>query len=609
MAVGEIFLAAFLQLLLDRLTPGEILGYFGSLGGVGKKLQKWRETLSAVKAVLSDAEEKQLTNTAVDLWLNDLKHLAYDIDDLLNTFSNEMLAREQLKLHQTGTSKVRGFFTKVPHRVKFSFNMNSEIDEVTNRLQDILDRKEKLGLKYIEHTSTSASSSKRTPSSYVLDGPVVGRDEDARKIVELLSRDVDPSSSTKYQVVAIVGMGGLGKTTLAGQVFNDVAAVEQFDLKIWVSVSDDFDLQTVTRAISKKVTSRPCDMDDFSQLQDNLSKAMDGKKFLVVLDDVWSTCDYDSWTKLQAPLRRGAKGSKVMVTTRDEKVAALMGAPAAEVYYLKTLSDGSCLQVFEQHISNDRPPNFDLVKKKIVTKCNGLPLAAKTLGGILRRKETDKWEEILDDKLWSISDGSNILPVLRLSYHYLPSTLKRCFSYCSILPNDYEFKKTQLILLWMAEGFLEQPEGTKAMEDLGDEYFGELLSRSLFQSSGKNCSCYVMHDLVGDLARWAAGDTFCRLEDKPHGRCSPKTRHLTYISGKFDGVKRFETFSEAKRLRTFLPLSVSSGYENYLTHYATSDLLPQLKYLRVLSFNGYKLTELPDSVGKLRHLRILPTAS
>ncbi|PRQ55079.1 putative P-loop containing nucleoside triphosphate hydrolase, leucine-rich repeat domain, L [Rosa chinensis] len=605
MALGEVFLAAFLQLLLDRLTPREILGYFGSLGGAGKKLQKWRETLSAVAAVLSDAEEKQLTNKAVDLWLNDLKHLAYDIDDLLNTFSNEMLARKQHKLHQTCTSKVRRFFTKVPQKVKFNFNMSSEIDDIANRLQDIFDRKVKLSL----NTSTSTSSSQRTPSSYVLDGPVVGRHEDARKIVDLLSRDVDPSSTTNYQVVAIVGMGGLGKTTLAGQVFNDVAAMEQFDLKIWVSVSDDFNLQTVTRTITKEVTSRPCDMDEFSRLQDNLSKAIDGKRFLIVLDDVWSTCDYDSWTKLQAPFRRGAKGSKVMVTTREEKVAALMGAPAqapaTEVYHLETLSEEDCLQVFEQHVSNDRPPNFDLLKKKIVTNCNGLPLAAKTLGGVLRCNKTDKWEEILNDKLWSISDGSNILPVLRLSYHYLPSTLKRCFAYCSILPNDYKFGKTQLILLWMAEGFLALPEGTKAMEDIGDEYFGELLSRSLFQNSGKNSSCYVMHDLVGELARWAAGDTFCRLEDKLHGTCSAKTRHLAYISGKFDGVKRFETISEAKRLRTFLPLPVSGGYENYLTRYATSNLLPQLKYLRVLSFNGYKLTELPDSVGKLRHLRYL----
>ncbi|XP_004305388.1 PREDICTED: putative disease resistance RPP13-like protein 1-like [Fragaria vesca subsp. vesca] len=282
-----------------------------------------------------------------------------------------------------------------------------------------------------------------------------------------------------------------------------------------------------------------------------------------------------------------------------------MGAPATAVYYLKTLSDESCLQVFEQHVSNDRPPNFDLLKRKIVMNCNGLPLAAKTLGGVLRCKETDKWEEILNSKLWSTSDESNILPVLRVSYHYLPSTLKRCFAYCSILPNDYEFGKTQVILLWMAEGFLEQPEGSKAMEDIGDEYFGELVSRSLFQNSGKNSSCYVMHDLVGDLARWAAGDTFCRLDDKPQGGCSQKTRYLTYISGKFDGVKRLEKLSDAKRLRTFLPLSVSNGYENCLTGHATSDLLPKLKYLRVLSFKGYKLTKVPDSIGNLRHLQYL----
>ncbi|XP_004305387.1 PREDICTED: putative disease resistance protein RGA4-like [Fragaria vesca subsp. vesca] len=282
MAVGEIFLAAFHRILLDWLTSQA--GYFGSLGGVGKKLHKWRETLSAVAAVLYDAEEKELTSKTVELWLNDLKHLAYDLEDLLNTFSNEMLERQLLKVDKSGTSK-----------------------------------KEKLGLKYIVHTYTSTSPWQRIPGSYVLDGPVVGRDEDTAKIVELLSRDVDPSSPTQYQVVAIVGMGGLGKTTLVAQVFNDVAAIEQFDIKIWVSVSADFNLESVTRTISKKVKSQPCDTDDFCQLQDNLRKDIDGKRFLIVLDDVWSTCDYDSWTKLQAPFRGGAHGSKVMVTTRDEK--------------------------------------------------------------------------------------------------------------------------------------------------------------------------------------------------------------------------------------------------------------------------------------------------
>lgn len=121
--------------------------------------------------------------------------------------------------------------------------------------------------------------------------------------------------------------------------------------------------------------------------------------------------------------------------------------------------------------------------------------------------------------------------------------------------------------MWMGEGLLQQPEGRRQMEDIGGNYFVDLLSRSLFQNSGKSNSLYVMHDLVGDLARWASGDTFFRLDDKPGGICSPKTRNSAYISGKYDGVKRFKAFSEAKHLRTFLPLSVSHGCENHLCYF------------------------------------------
>lgn len=593
------FLGAFLEFLLDGLTRHDLLN-LSHFRGVDKKLKKWSATLSAIRAVLHDAEKKQLTSQAVSMWLHDLKHLAYDMEDMLDTFSTELLRRRVVNgQNGASTSKVRCLLKLA--RVDFNFNMNSKMEEIADRLQKISDRKDKLGL---VSESNSTTESQRSPSSYVLDGPVVGRDEDKRRIVELLSRDHEASCTTNFQVVAIVGMPGLGKTTLAGHVFND-KAMRQFNPKVWVSVSDRFSLERVTKTIFKLVTSRDSDdLDEFSKVQDLLSESLVGKKFLIVLDDVWSTCEYDSWTKLQSPFRVGAPGSQILVTTREEKVAKLIGA--TQLYDLKTLSDEDCLKVFKQHINNDRPPNFDLLGKKIVEKCSGLPLAAKTLGGILRCKEAGSWEEVLDDKLWSVSiNESNMLTVLKLSYHYLPSNLKRCFAYCSILPNQYEFGKKQLILLWMAEGFLHQSQGSKEMEDIGDEYFAELLSRSLFQKSSKNNSRYEMHDLVGDLARWAAGDICFRLEDNLDGRCSPKTRHSTYISGKFDGVKKFEAFFEAKRLRTFLPLSVSHGHENHQTRKVTSDLLQNLKYLRVLSFDGYQITELPDSIGRLKHLRYL----
>ncbi|XP_016650148.1 PREDICTED: LOW QUALITY PROTEIN: putative disease resistance RPP13-like protein 1 [Prunus mume] len=609
MAVGEIFLGAFLQLLLDRLTPREILNYFGLLKGVDKKLKKWSDNLSAIVAVLNDAEEKQLTDPGVKLWLDDLRDLAYDVEDVLDKFATKILKRQIEGRDQANTSKkVRSSFSKL----KLNFVMNSEIKKITERLQEISERKDNFGLK---GTGTSSKAWSRPPTSGVLGGlTIVGRDGDKAKILDMLSRD--EHSNVNFHVVAIVGMAGLGKTTLAQFAFNNNSDVmKEFEPKVWVSVSDDFDVVRLTKAILESVTSQPVKVEEFSKMQHDLNEQLRGKKFLIVLDDIWNKSDrdlYDLWTRLQSPFSVGAQGSKIIVTTRDQNVATIMGASATEVHNLEYMSDDNCLEIFEQHafVNNDRPPNFELLQKKIAEKCSGLPLAARTLGGLLRQKEINKWEEILNNKLWNLSAGkSDILPVLKLSYHYLPSNLKRCFAYCSIFPNDYEFGEKQLILLWMAEGLIQQPpEANRQMEDLGHDYFQELLCRSLFQKASENNSRYVKHDLVTDLAQWAAGNTCFRLEDKKGDNLqSACFRHSSFIIGDFDGVQKFEAFREVKRLRTILPLSLSNTYgcNGYLARKVIFDLLPQMQYLRVLSLNGYLVTELPNSIGKLKYLRYL----
>lgn len=599
-AVAEVFLGALLRFLLDRLlTPLNFLA-----DGVGKKLKKWSEMLSSIELVLRDAEKKQLTSSAVELWLDDLKDLAYDIEDILDKFYTEMLRRKLDEQRGATTSKVRSL---IP-RFEVHFNMNFEIKEITNRLQAISERKDKLGLSLDGIGSSSTKPWPRPPSSCVLNGvPVVGRDSDKAKIVELLSRNYEPNA-INFQVVAIVGMPGVGKTTLAQYVFNEDDVLKQFDLKAWVSVSDEFDVVRVTKAILESVTSGRCDLEEFSNIQNNLSKALAGKKFLIVLDDVWNTCDYNLWTTLQSPFCVGALGSKIIVTTRDAEVPRMMRS--TEVHNLSGMSNGDCWKVFVQHAffnieESSRPTKYELLQEKIVAKCCGLPLAARTLGGLLGCKEINEWEGILNNKLWFLSDKSGILPVLKISYHYLPSTLKRCFAYCSILPNDYEFGETQLILLWMAEDLIQKTEENEQLEDVGREYFQELVSRSLFQKSSKQDSRYVMHHLISDLAQRVSGETCLRLEDILDGRWSPKTRHLSYTAGKYDGVKRFEAFAKAKVLRTFLPLSISEDPCNYLTCRVTFELLPKLQYLRVLSLNGYRLIKLPNSIGELKFLRYL----
>ena len=258
------------------------------------------------------------------------------------------------------------------------------------------------------------------------------------------------------------------------------------------------------------------------------------------------------------------------------------------------------------------------ISKKIVEKCDGLPLAAKVLGGLLRSKQRDdEWEDVLNRKMWSLSDTTEcgIIPALRLSYHHLPAQLKRCFVYCAIFPQDYEFKETELVLLWMVEGLirLQPSEGDKQMEDLGAEYFRELVSRSFLMQSENGESQFVMHDLISDLAKSVAGQLFLHLEDKlePNKKYInlKDTRHVSYNHCFREIFKKFDPLEEAEKLRSFIALPVYLKHNFYRQCWLTSKvscyLLPKLRYLRVLSMSGYTMKELPNSIGELKHLRYL----
>ncbi|KAF2300063.1 hypothetical protein GH714_007859 [Hevea brasiliensis] len=177
------------------------------------------------------------------------------------------------------------------------------------------------------------------------------------------------------------------------------------------------------------------------------------------------------------------------------------------------------------------------------------------------------------------------------------------------IPKDFEFKEKDLVLLWMAEGLLQHTQGNKQMEDLGGEYFQDLVSRSIFQISSSDKSCFVMHDLVNDLAQWAAGETCFvldgEMEDKKQSKVSRRARHSSYVREYCDGIKKFEVFHMTDCLRTFLPLPLTGDQGCWLTNHVLYDLLPKLRYLRVLSLCSYNISKLPDSIGELKHLRFL----
>ncbi|KAL7203601.1 hypothetical protein ACSBR2_016798 [Camellia fascicularis] len=297
----------------------------------------------------------------------------------------------------------------------------------------------------------------------------------------------------------------------------------------------------ITKLILESVTLQTCSFHGLDQVQVQLKQALAGKKFLIVLDDVWNK-KYSDWNVLKSPFVDGAQGSKVVVTTRNKDVARMMGA--VELHDIEVLSDDDCWLLFAQHAfecrSIDANPNLVSIGKKIVEKCKGLPLAVMTLGGLLRCKERDEeWVHVLRSKIWDLPhEESDILPALRLCYHHLPLHLKQCFAYCSIIPNDYEFEEEELVLLWMAEGFIEQ-QREKQMEDVGGEYFRELLSRSFSNHQAPvkalNSSCMTSSMI------WLKLED--KLKDQEQHINLKKARHSSYVQDHWQDADSLEEMS------------------------------------------------------------------
>ncbi|XP_040991681.1 putative disease resistance RPP13-like protein 1 isoform X2 [Juglans microcarpa x Juglans regia] len=594
--VGTAFLSALLGVVFNKMTSPEVVGFFCRKKSTKKLLEKIEISLRSMNMVLEDAEEGEVKNDNVKMWIDDLKDVAYTAEDILDEIATEALQRQLRAEFKPVAGKVRNFISSTSLD-PFIHRLKPKIQEVLERLEHLAKQKDYMGLQV---GVREKQYPERLTTSSVRESDTFARDEDKKKIIGLLlSSDAEDNEMC---VIAIVGMGGIGKTTLAQLVYNESRVKQHFDLQIWFCVSEEFDgLKIMKSIIAQAATSSARFTEDPEQLQVTLKNNLNGKKFLLVLDDVWHVKPIHR-EFLGQLLQYGARGSKILVTTRNESVALAM--KATETHHLKLLPKGDCWSLFEKHAFRNGISNADSKIKEIgtqiVEKCKGLPLAIKAIGNLLwSESNVERWTNILKSNLWDLPmEGTHILPALRLSYKYLPSNLKRCFAYCSIFPKDHIFEKDELVLLWMAEGFLQQSE-IETMEEVGNRYFDALVSRSLFQQSSRvTNSGFVMHDLVNDLANSVAG----QFGTDSIKKIVKVTRYVSDFSkswGTFQDID--DDLLKAKRLRTFLALDFSR------VRYWENKIPRTILCLRVLSLVriGIGITKLPDSIGKMKYLRYL----
>ena len=359
--------------------------------GLEADIARLEKRLSDITAVLSDAEQKQSRNNTIRIRLNDLREVLYDAEDVLDEIECETLRRQVVKTTGSTSRKVRRFFSS-SNKIAFRLRMGHKIKSIIERLAEMSSLKSEFNLseqpidcRHVLHEETEMNRSFESFSG------LIGRDKDKERIINLLAAPSKVADAHPF-VLPIVGMGGLGKTSLAKSVCDAENVKIHFDLKMEACVSDYFSLKQVVQKIIRSATGERCADLDEGELNKKLEEILNGRKYLLLLDDVWNE-DAEKWLLLKPLLSKGAGGSKIIVTTRSQRVAEIMGT-VNTAYNLSLLGQEDCLSLFYKCAFKEGQmelyPNLVGIGKEIVAKCKQVPLAVINMGTQLYGKTDEK---------------------------------------------------------------------------------------------------------------------------------------------------------------------------------------------------------------------------
>ncbi|CAK9137455.1 unnamed protein product [Ilex paraguariensis] len=456
---------------------------------------------------------------------------------------------------------------------------------------------------------SSEGTSSRTSVRRGEEEQVIGFDDEAVQIIEQVC-----GVRMRLEVVSIVGMPGLGKTTLAKKLYNDPFVVYHFYIRGWTTISQVYTIKDLLRGIfgsAFKLKDDDIPTGTTEQLGGELYRRLKDKRYLIVMDDIW---DIRACSGLRIFLPNDNNGSRIMFTRRLADVA-LQAEPTIPPHYLRFLNQHESWVLLQHKIFQGECPYPELFGEgnRIAKKCHGLPLAIVVVAGLLSKteKKLNRWREVASSvSSYIASDPNQYMDTLALSYNHLPEHLKLCFLYFGAFPEDYHIPEWKLIWLWVAEGFVKEIE-QKNLEDVAREYLADLADRNLVlvakrRFNGGIKACHI-HDMLRDLCLTKAKEEeFLQLISQYRDFSSQSNHTTNNIHRPFihsDFLNYLCSNPVGSDIRSLL--CFSSERNRISVEYALS-FYQSFKLLRVLDLLSIAMPFLPQEIVQWSiHLRYL----
>ncbi|PIN17867.1 Apoptotic ATPase [Handroanthus impetiginosus] len=579
------------------------------LVGFKEEVELIHGEIGQMRAFLKVADTKEERDPQLKEWVRQVREIAYDAEDVLE--------RYMLQFAHHDTHGFRGYLKKIYaplKNLKARRQIASEIKAIRLKLENASKRQQTFSDTYPVmnqgSSSTSARYDGRGDALLLEEVDVIGIEKPKELLLTWLS-----SINSGLKVISVVGMAGLGKTTLVKKVFDDASVKMKFDHHAWITVSESFNvenlLQNMIKRLLKDVKQPPPQgleammADDMREFIYNF---LQNKNYIIVLDDIWKI---DAWEAVRYAFPRRTTHGRgcIIITTRISSIAdASCSESNGHVYKLEPLPEEKSRELFYKKAfpTDSCPPDLEEISESILNRCEGLPLAIVVIGSLLATKNNkiEEWE-MFYRSVGSELEGDHLKRIsilLSLSFYDLPYYLKACFLYLSNFPKDQLIQKGRVIRLWTAEGFVEAKQG-KIMEEIAEGYMNELLNRSLIQVSetfddGRPRN-FRIHDLLREyIIPKAREQNMAAIESQGEIQWPKSIRHLA-LDGFSNPTKQIYKGKNLRSLLFFGPGDSEWGPILYEV------MRGDCRMLKVLELRGAPIDALPGEVFKLYHLKYL----